>query len=414
MAELDSLFKCTLGSSNFQLEDYSFKSEPVVKQDKGLVGRNITVNGEGWVQADDAGAFAAALQTTALAFEVSGQNFIITGLGGNVEVLIAAARCFDGGPHCGFEMLGQLSEEPLRKKFKFTLSASTVPGDPEDPEDADSYSMSITTGPDGRRVIARKGNVTGPEALQTYLNITLPSMREAYPWPYWVLNSQYEQSQSDQALKLSYTITVSENAGALFGDGLAMGVEGEMTTRVERDEAMRLVRTIAHDYLVTGDPYHLLTIIRPTTGTILRESFEITSVAEIRLRASFTIIEGIAGSPLLDWQENISFEDNTAETVEGFEYVGTPPILVKGAQKLCRITHSGRAVGCGVYIRARAPFEGLALEAPPRVLYDLVNHIEHETRWEYRYLVTDSEELLEELLRSMHRPSDAEVEVILT
>jgi hypothetical protein len=393
MGAFDSIFRISLAAGTFQLKDYRHRAEPIVK-DNARTGTKHTIEGEGWVEAADWASFVTGLGATTSAFRRSGLDVEIFGPGGVSIVKLTKASSTDGGPHCGFEVANFLDGEGagLARTFRFTITSNAsdtdAGGDAED-----SYKTDTETRPDGLTTVTRKGTVSGAGASGIFEDGALADMQDVYAWPDWVVNYQTEVDPDDTLL--TYEIKAVQMAEPLPGDEHAVqAIEGAMSDRSERDEQMRLTRTIQHDYLVVGgDPQTLRAELydalpQDTEGNppvVLRESWEVSGVREVRLKASFTILSGGDGNALMDWEQSWEVE-RPADVIQAVTYPEGKPQLIYTPQAGFAYVQRGRAVGAGQYPVEPDPILPALLSSRPKVVFDEKNAVEKETAWEYHFL----------------------------
>ena len=385
-APYENLLNCTLGPDGFQVQSYSVSREPIVDEKYGRTGTRIRAEGIGFIEGTAADNFAAKVKTADLGFDVTGEDFSITGLGGFAEFELTAASCRNGGPHVSFEILPQLDLGPLRKAFKFTLVA-----------ESGAFHLVKTrtrTGPDGLREVSLSGEISGPGAGATWAT-ALTGLAVAYPWPTWVVSYEFEKNPTDD--QANYTATAKELAGTLPGVAPNQAVDGSAIEGSDRDEQYRVIRSLSYDLLIKGDPNAVLTAIRPE-GSIFRERTEIQTLGELRVRAQFVFLESAylnaEGQPtfLLDFQQELEWTGEDG-LVKAIEYPGASPIIIKAgaATPQVRVVR-GRALGLGRFPKEPAPPVkngqdwSQFLQAPKRVRHNHVNKWEKETTWEYTFV----------------------------
>lgn len=410
MAEFDSLLDCTLGTTSFQLSDYSYKEEAVVEEGKGKTGAKITITGDGYVSEASAAAFSAALLATQAGFRSSGQNFYITGLGGNYEVIVLAAQCVDGGPHCSFEMLAQGDGVALVKPFRFTLTATTTgSSDPSNTDPTNSYKTTISTRPDGLREVSINGELVGKGCSDFYEDTVLPFFEGLYPVAAWVPVLSFERNQQDD--RATYTLRFVELAASFAIVPGATIVDGEVTSGDERDEQMRLVRNVSYDLLVDGDPIKVRDQIRGLLpATPIREQFEVTAHKEIRVRGTFVVLLTAtrAAEGLLNWEQELEVERGERFKVEVEESPVLDPLLYQAQKVATVIMQRGSATGLGKFIKEGAILFPEDLQERPRITYKVVNDFERLTTWEYKYVFASPPTLDGAVLAKLARPAAPE------
>lgn len=411
MAEFDSLLDCTLGTTSFQLVDYAYKEEAVVEEGKGKTGAKITISGEGYVSAASAAAFAAALLATQAGFRSSGQNFYITGLGGNYEVILLAAQCVDGGPHCSFEMLPQGDGAALVKPFRFTLTATTTGNsDPSNTDPTNSYKTTITTRPDGLREVGISGELVGPGCSDFYEDTVLPFFEGLYPVAAWVPLLSFERNQSDDRATYNLRFTELQEAFPVVG-ATASIVDGEVTSGDERDEQMRLVRSVSFDFLITGDPIKVRDLMRAALLTTpIRERFEVSRHKETRIRGEFTLLLDVTGKAdgLLNWEQELEVERGERAPLKAETDEVNDPMIYQDQKVETVIVQRGSATGLGKFVKEAPILFPDDMSANPRITYRAANGFEFVTTWEYRYIFSSVPSIDAAVLKGLARPQTPE------
>jgi hypothetical protein len=385
---LANVLRCTYGTVEFQLVTFDCEQAPVVG-DWGRTGTACTVTGSGYVQGADAADFAAKAAAAFADLSASGRDFVVYGLGGQPLYTLAAAACVQGGPHPKPKQ--RLGSAPLRMEFDFTIQATTVlvltGGGGGGAPALDSFKVGVQFLADGRRVITRGGQVNGVDTPAFFLGQVLPQFQAAFATGKWVIEGQYEVSSDASKSQLTYTAKATELADTLPSGGGITAVDGTYSTRQERDEQHRLTRTDTYDLLVTGDPWALVPVLRPQSTTfnalfVLRESIEVVSIPDRRLRASFTQLTGGDGSPLMNYGQTLSIAEGQQTTYEVIEYIGSDPLVIPKPTSVRRVEQSGSATCAGRFLQAPPPLFPRLLE-PPQVTYTHVNDVEKQTTWRY-------------------------------
>jgi hypothetical protein len=391
MGEFDQLLSLNLGGASFQLDDYGYASEPIVKDGRGRAGTRLRLTCTGWVSvgAEETTAdYGAAVVAAVRSFSVSGQNVEVKEFNGALLVQILAAWCVDGGPHVTFSLLPNKDGVGLVKRFSVTVNASTwLDGGGVNPttEPSNAYTIRTTTGPDGLRRVEIVGELLGVDAGGYYRAQVVPTFRRAYPAASWGLSERLEANTAGD--KTSYTITFAELVEPYPGAAPDLAVDGEHVDRKERDEQMRLVTRYSYDLLVVGSPQLLLNTIRPKGVTILRESSEVTHHLGKRLRAEFVVLAGGNGNDLLNFEQSFN-EVRSADVVEVARYAGLKPFLVRTPADVFRYQQRGRAVGLNRFPKPPDPLT-LPMTAPPQIQHTQLNGVECETTWQYDYATVD-------------------------
>ena len=115
----------------------------------------------------------------------------------------------------------------------------------------------------------------------------------------------------------------------------------------------------------------------------------ITGLPQWRLAATWVIESGSEGDVLTEWQhqwDQDGMDGATQQTLREIAIPGGSAILVYGPRPLYRYVQRGKAVGVGEWILPPQPMYGAALEAPPKVAFNLVNVVDRETTWEYHFV----------------------------
>lgn len=381
MAAFDSILKASIGSTSFQLMDYSVRETAVTKEGLGRLGTKVVVQGDGWIEAADAAALTAAIAATLGSFRVDGQNVTITGLAGGLEYQLLAAQCVDGGPFVDIEIgLQQQRGEALVKPVKFTANGSTAPGSGQ--QITDQWKVETTTRPDGLRGITYSGETRGAGAVGLYVNGVLPDLLAQYPADQWIHQQKYSTNVKQDLV--DWQVTFTELVEPLPSTADVTVADGEFTERIDRDEQMRMVRERTYDLLIEGDASSLLTTLRPTDGTILKESSEVTHYREQRLRAAFTQLMGGDGNDLLNWEQTLEAESETTP-LRVVLYPNATPVFILEVQPSYMVQR-GRAIGAGSYPAPPDPFWPDQLVERPKITTTPLNAVEMQVEWHYRFV----------------------------
>lgn len=402
MAAFDSIFKCSIGSTSFQLRDYSLHEEAIVEAKLGRTGTKITLEGEGWVEADDPAGFSAALAAAAGGFRVDGVDVIITGMGGVVEAAVLAAGAINGGPHVSFKVLKCSTDgAALVKAFEFSVTCET----PKKSGAKTSSKKKVTVRPDGLTIVNFSGEIKGNGAGDYFRDTQLPQLSNLYPATDWILTYNYTGNVAED--DVSFDVTFTELAASYPNiGGATLIVDGDETIRTERDEQYRFVTTSSFDFLFTGNPATLRDKLRPQAGgPILRESCEFTIFREQRLRCSFTQLAGANGDNLMDWSNVIELDKEDAP-ITPFEYANAAALLAQQAPPAYRATQRGRAVGAGAFPREPEPaFDIANLSKPRRLGFTPLNDIEMQTTWQYEFAFKSAPAINAGVLTGLRRPA---------
>lgn len=408
MAAFDSIFKLSIGSSGFQLEDYAYREEPIVKEGTGRTGTRAELSGEGWVEAASAAAFSTALAAAALSFGTSGQNVTVTGLSGVTEVSLLAAQCIDGGPHVAFEMLPQMPESPLVKRFRFNAVAvrNTGVGGGGGGDPANSYSITISTRADGLRQVRIEGELRGAGVSNYFTGTVQPLFDGLYPVNFWVPAREIKFNATDD--QASYSLQYTELAEPLpvSASGADRAVDGEVIESTERDEQMRLILVISFDLLIDGDPVKVRDAMRAgLVSPPLSERTAITTHQGVKLTGEFRILRGGNGNDLMDWNQTLE----TLEESTGLAALETPvgnPVLYVRERRALVYVQQGRAIGAGRFPKPPDPiYPRENMENEPVIRFEQLNEVEHLTTWEYRFIFETAQVQLAAKLALLRRPA---------
>lgn len=417
MAEYDSFYRCTIGTTGLSVVDYSHHEEKVVREGRGFtagaIGKKIVIAVNAFVTGATPQELQDNLWAAKTALASSGLNFQLWANGlADPQVSILAAALVDNGPHFEFDVAKQGEAGALKKNISFTLTAQTARlgsgGGGQDAQggvqDLTTYDLKVSAGPDGLTTSTRTGEIRGPNLYDRFQQL-LKNFGQIYKPDFFTLSSEYElgtfQEKSsdgtilDQGDVLKYTLTAVENADALPSDGknppVDFAVEGTASAHSDRDEQHRMTETFSFDLLVVGDAQKVLTLIRkvvlPPGRVASRETIEITSVKERRLRASFVYLRSADGAGgLMNWTQTFR-TTQAANVFEEKQYPGLNPILIKKPKALARLVQSGTAIGDGEFPAPAAPLFADQLLEAPELSYTDLNDVEKQTEWTYTMAV---------------------------
>jgi hypothetical protein len=386
MRDFDSLLSINVGGAACQLADYSYFSEPLVKEGKGRTGTHVRLEGEGWIEAgQDSSAFGTRLLEAVASFSVSGQNIIIQEWGGPVKLELLAAQCVEGGPHITFTLDRNLDGVGLVKKFRFSADAEQKLNTDDPNEPSNTFTATTTTGPDGLRTVEINGEVTGSNAMSHFTTKVLDQFASQYPHAKWVRNHQAGVNLAGD--KVTYTVTFAELLNPYPAALPSEAVDGEASIRMERDEQFKLVRIFRFDLVVTGDPQTVYDAIRPAPASLVRETSEITRHKVQRIQAEFTTMADGNGDGLLYFEQSFSM-GLSFSTVAAVQYPGLKPFLVYNPPNPCKYAQTGRAIGYGKFPKAPDPLLG-NLASTPIVVNRHIDAFQKETTWQYEFLAVD-------------------------
>ncbi len=403
-AAFATLHACSVGGEAFQLDDFGYRQEPIIRYG-ATIGAKLTGQGEGWVEAADAGSLAAALSIAAASFQVAGVDFSVYGLGGQELLTISAAECILGGPHISFELMPAATEPALIRRFRFTVSADTASAD-------GIPRLATDTTSDNLRVITWSGELFGGAAgdrpVGEQYQALVNTFAGQYPFPYWVHTQRLEVAATqDQA---TFNLQATQLAAPLPGGGSGATVvdgEGQENT-INRDEQMRLTRIFSFDLIVVGDPQQVINSLRslvqaqissPTVqvsgtsaGVILREQTSVSLNRHVHVKATFESLEGGNGNALMNWSQTFRRTDKQ-DVWDMKTYPGILPTLVKVPHVFRKLYQSGSATGAGQYPRPPAPLYPNQLADQPDINYQSINGVECQTGWSYAMWMDDETKL---------------------
>jgi hypothetical protein len=402
---LDTLHRCTLGGSSFQLEDFTYGGRPVVNS--GVrIGTEVVLRGEGWLEAGDAAALAAAISAAMGSCQVSGKDFEVFGPG-NVSLLkLPSAQCLNGGPHVSFEIEGGLQDAGQARHFNFELSAQTIEvsggGGEETPA---SYALTLETSPDGLRVVTWTGDIAAAagDAYEQFTKL-LEEFAKGYALPTWVVSHRFEQNVAGDRGR--FTVRAVESAEPLpAADPEDFAVDGTGSSRLSRDEQMRMTLVLEYNLAFRGDVDKLVALLRPQEWPVLSETVERTRFPHPQVHATFVTLTGGNGNALMNWDARLDYTAPGVGIYEERRYSGLPPVLVLSEQSVGRLVFSGSLVGAGVYIDPPQPPAGLVLLERPRRVWAEPNGIERRTEWTYALAIAPGDKVKpEDVVKLLARP----------
>lgn len=412
MGSLDAFLDCSIGGTGFQLVDYSVRSDPVIEEGIGRVGTRVQIEGEGYIESVSQAAHSAAIAAAIAGLDVAGQDIIVKGFGGVVELQLLAAWCKDGGPHVSFQMLPQKDLSPLRRAFRFTATGErswTAGEDPDDPGES-AYREVIATEEGGMRTATITGQVRGPDALQRFSDIWLPFWFISYPQAQWTSKWQTDANWADDELK--YTITFSELGEPLpeLPDGPWIG-EVQLQKGADFDERGLVTRTWAWEVVYGGDSSQIWSALRrKCEGIIIRQTASEQVYHQRRLSVTFTTLSGPdANIPdLLEWEHSVEIPTEGSGRLEATEYPGAGrALLAYTPAPAYAATQSGRATGLGRFPNAPGPLWPANLAEVPVISRRWVNEYVAETSWRYAFLADSNTpfEMNATALEKLKRPS---------
>jgi hypothetical protein len=394
-----------------QLVDYSIARAKIVDEELGLVtGSEITLEGEGYLEATTPSGLTAAIAAFVVAMDAAdGSNITIYGLNSTAELIIAGAGCVGGSPWVDWQIEKQGPAGALRKHVTFTAKAKTLSGGGldggggDDPADENRYKVTTATGPDGLRVVTYEGSLTYPGASTWLIDTFFAGLRERYPHERWIEKNTIEAAGKGDGLgggaddSFDYTVTFEELAEDLPAEPNEVTIyDGEATQTRQSDSRGPVQFTYSYDLLFAGPRSALESSIRPA-GTIIAETSELTTKKGRRLRASFTTIVGpdAGAADLLEWSRRVEssgtkgYED---PRVKAAEYGIITPQLYWAEQMAYTAVESGRATGLR-FVEAPSPLFSASMTEPPRVSYEMLDDQVCQTTWTYTYIATGKDEL---------------------
>jgi hypothetical protein len=400
------------------MADYEIQIDPIVVKDQGSVGNKYKVTILGWIQADSPSAADAAV----LAFtnQPSGSDLVVSGIGGEIIFQLLAATCMDGGPD--FAVKVRKGGNAARKMVELTATATTAP----DSKDKNGNPVPVRqvmklrtdTRADGLLSISGSGTAVG-NGTATLFATYLASFRARYPWPNWVVtyqNTAIDNSTTNAATgapigntdnkSMDFTLNAVQQAGLIPSGGGTKAVEGEITTATDRDEQHRKTTITRIDLLLSPgtDPTLIITALTPA-GSIYRQSVSITTVKEVRVQASFTVLAG-TDSNLLNFAQELSMEDQ-ADMWKEMLYEGAAPVAVLKPTTIAKFTQSGSATALNGFLIPPKPVTD-TFAAQPKVTFRVINDFECQTSWSYPLLYLDgkAQTALPALLTKIGRPAN--------
>ncbi len=387
--DLSTLLQCNYGSSAFAVETFTVDSTPIVKETQGRTGTRLKIEVDGYISAADPATLTSLLTVAYADLYADGSDFQLLGIGGNPLVTLYAAQCADGGPHIQWHSTPDST--PICQDFKITVLAEirglVVNGHPVP---TDTWKLSTRVRPDTLIEIARTGEVNGPNAGSYFLTTVLPVFEQRFPGPNWVTEFEYSTSGDGNHTKAAYRCSARQVATPLPSSTLCEAVDGDSSTRVERDEQYRLLTTYEYDLVVVGSASDLLTNLRGIVvqeatnagGILWKESSSSTFIKEKRLRCTFVTLSAANGNPLMNWEESLEIGRNYT-TYDVKTYAGADPVVVQRAKTVERLVQAGSATCAGFYVKAPSSRYGSFLE-PPHISYeDLGDGVQYRTRWNY-------------------------------
>jgi hypothetical protein len=407
-AAFSGLSACSVGGEAFQLDDFSYREEPIIRYG-ATIGAKITGQGEGWIEADDVGGLAAALAIAAGRFRASGVDFSVWGLGGEEQLTIPASACILGGPHISFELMPGADQPALTRRFRFTVSADTASaeGIPR---------LATDTGPDHLQTVTWTGELWGgsDEPIAGQYQRLLGTFNGQHPFPNWIVTQRFEVAATqDQANFNLQAVQLAAPLPGSGGGGTVVDGEGQENT-ISRDEQMRLNRIFSFDLVVIGDPQAVVTQLRKMvqgqidssgqdaaggSNTILREQVTISLNRHVHVKATFESLEGGNGNSLMNWSTSLRRTDDQ-DVWEQHSYPGIKPVLVKVPAVFRKLYQTGTATAANQYPKPPDPLYPKQLSAQPDISFQVINNVERQTAWTYEMWVDDATKLtLSNLMR---------------
>lgn len=409
-----NLLRCTLGTAEFQLDDYAYSEEAVVEEGKGRTGTQTKVSGQGWVSGATAATFCANLAAVVESFRVAGQDFAIWGLDQTTrEVDIPAARCLNGGPHVSFEIEANKGGAGLNRRISFSLECGQpfTPSGSGGGEPVVSYKVATQYKADLLRVVTYSGDVKGKGSEKFFREQFLPPLYRKYSPELWVFTHDYASNARDDEATFSATWTELRDPLPFEPGGTATVLDGTMTTSVERDEQMRLVTKVEFDYLITGDAIKLRDRLREAAGKaveVVKERYAVVAHPQRRLSGAFEFLASATADDLLGWERSLTVvEPRNAATLAFEEVPGANVTYWRKPAGAPTYRETGRAVGRGRFPRAPALLVEWLGEAPKEE-YAQVNGFECVTTWERLYAPPKSFEFGTAVLAKLARPEKPE------
>lgn len=381
-AVFQNLLKCSLGTAEFQLADWAYKAEPILK-DGQRSGTKHIVEGEGWVEASSESTLATRIAAAVASFTISGQDFVIHGFGGVKMLELLAAQCSDGGPHITVEVLKQKPGAALKKDFRFTVVADQGGDSTESNKVTNTYKVQTVTRPDDLVVMTASGELVGKAARAYFDASVVPFFDALAPTPNVPVIRFDANAAGDKA---TYSIEYSQLARALpIAPAGTVIVEGEVITGKDRDPQYRQTRTISFDLLVDGDPIVVRDLIRATLGvTPFQERFEVTAHKEVRVRGEFVALEAANADDLIFFEQSIERVRGEDTPLKVATWPGIDPLIYRGEKPAITLVQRGSAVGLGKFPKAPAAMFPGELAEKPRIVNSHLDAVQKRTEWEYR------------------------------
>lgn len=407
----DTILSLVVGPYTFALHEYKRQETPV-RRDAGRTGTKVKLSGEGYVDGETLAALNSAIRDLDKAFRMGGQDVSITTIGGNVELLMPASACADGGPHVDFVFEG--GDNALQRAFTFSIDAEygkLGTGDVQAAVYGDAYKEATKLTPDGRIVLTRNGDVTGPDAPTHFEAVILPALKKLYPWPQWAIEVTSTRSDDLKGIKANYSVALTQMSSPLPGTaGGTRAVNGTVTLTVDRDDRNRRKKSYVWDLTFVGDPIELLDAIRPKAVDgedaiyVIRERYSISGLKESRLTATFDTIEVGDKYGSLDWERDVTIEGSQDEWQER-TYPGAEPILVRLPKRHRVISESGKASGPNKWPKEPEPLSEF-LTKKMSVRFSGAGSWEKYTAWQYTGFVATPDPNSDPTADDSFAPSD--------
>lgn len=390
--------------SPFQVDKCGYSAEPIMQQDFGRIGTMVKIEGEGFFSCADQPSLKSAIDAITNAGQINGVDFNVMGPSGAIEFKLAAASCIEGGPNIGFKVLGEGSG-PYYRRLSFTVTgrtASTVL--------LNSFKLEIATGADGLERVTQTGIIVGVATDSYFQQIILPPFKSNYPASNWVVSYKVEYPSggtlSWSNLQTRYSLSAVGMATPLPVVNGATIVEGEVTSRQDRDDQQRIVVVTQYDLILSsGDYSAIVTALRPDPGDnqIIHESANYISVRQRRLNLSFSCLSSASNDNLLNYSRTAAITTSDDAYTE-FTYPGADPIAVKKPAALARVSDSGSMTGLGMFLQAPDPLLE-DYEERPQLRLVAVNDYEMQTNWSRSMIQTDGTDIdVVSIVQQMGRP----------
>jgi hypothetical protein len=384
-ASLDSIFSLEVLAAGytprFQLSNYTRREEPILDQAGARHGRKVTLSATGWVEASSGVSIGAAANSTVAAVSFLGKTVRLKRYG-SVEFELASGGAIDGGPRCSITIEPHDGEDGVRPAT-IEVEASYV----EDPYEQQltptwPYVEVETVRADGLRSVRRSGLIleTGG-AYTNFITDVLVTFQSDYPPAEWI--TTHEIDRTHRGDRISFTLTAAELRAEYPTDVK----DGERVVRRVVEESGRVTLEYSYNFLLapTASYSTVLAALRPA-GTIIRESTEVTNHRELRLSATFVVLESTG---VIESRQTVEIEENPPVlTVK--RYSGTAPIAVEDMADFRIVSVNGYCIATTAQNMPAAISEDFVTK--PVVARERLSPAEVRTTWSYKAILDDATE----------------------